>query len=352
MTPATWPPGRRSWWRRWSPAGRCRPGFAPAPVGRGPRAALLRKRAGDVARHWPLLAAGARRRLAGDVRRVGGGRPTERLAARRLGPGPGAARPGRAAAAGRGGAGRPGGRQPLRRRAAAAAAPAAGRRPGRRRRRGPARRPGTPAAPRPALSRRRRARVRQDRRHGSRTDRPGVRADRRLPRPRLRHRRVTRRRRRAGGHLRPRRRSGWPRRSRRSAARSGRSGWPPTWPTRTPPQRLVAAAREHFGRLDGALVSVGGPPPGTAAAVTDEQWRESFETVFLGSVRAARTVAAALTDGGAIGAGAVHLGARARCPGWASPTGCGPAWPGWPRTWPTSTARAAYGWSACCPGGS
>ncbi|MFG2169381.1 SDR family oxidoreductase [Micromonospora chersina] len=67
------------------------------------------------------------------------------------------------------------------------------------------------------------------------------------------------------------------------------------------PVRLVAAAREQFGRLDGALVSVGGPPRGTAAQITDEQWRESFETVFLGSVRTARTVAAALTDGGAIG---------------------------------------------------
>lgn len=67
------------------------------------------------------------------------------------------------------------------------------------------------------------------------------------------------------------------------------------------PERLVAAAREQFGRLDGALISVGGPPRGTAAQVTDEQWRESFETVFLGSVRAARTVAAALTEGGAIG---------------------------------------------------
>jgi 3-oxoacyl-[acyl-carrier protein] reductase len=67
------------------------------------------------------------------------------------------------------------------------------------------------------------------------------------------------------------------------------------------PERLVAAAREQFGRLDGALISVGGPPPGTAAQITDEQWRESFETVFLGTVRTARTVAAALTDGGAVG---------------------------------------------------
>ncbi|MET7836302.1 hypothetical protein [Micromonospora sediminicola] len=33
------------------------PGFAPTPVDAA-RRALLRKRAGDVARHWPLLAAG------------------------------------------------------------------------------------------------------------------------------------------------------------------------------------------------------------------------------------------------------------------------------------------------------
>ncbi|MFC4150353.1 SDR family oxidoreductase [Micromonospora mangrovi] len=80
------------------------------------------------------------------------------------------------------------------------------------------------------------------------------------------------------------------------------------------PHRLVAAAREQFGRLDGALISVGGPPRGTAAQVTDEQWRESFETVFLGTVRAARTVAAALTDGGAIGL-VLSTSARSPVPG-------------------------------------
>ena len=67
------------------------------------------------------------------------------------------------------------------------------------------------------------------------------------------------------------------------------------------PARLIEAATGGFGRLDGALVSVGGPPPGTAARVTDEQWRAAFETVFLGTVRLARTVAAALGPGGAIG---------------------------------------------------
>jgi 3-oxoacyl-[acyl-carrier protein] reductase len=66
------------------------------------------------------------------------------------------------------------------------------------------------------------------------------------------------------------------------------------------PRDLVDAAMDRFGRLDGALISVGGPTGGTAAEMTDDQWRSAFETVFLGSVRAARTFAAALPGGGAI----------------------------------------------------
>jgi 3-oxoacyl-[acyl-carrier protein] reductase len=67
------------------------------------------------------------------------------------------------------------------------------------------------------------------------------------------------------------------------------------------PSQLVEAARSTFGRLDGALISVGGPPPGTVARTSDEAWRIAFETIFLGTIRLARTVAEALTDGGAIG---------------------------------------------------
>ncbi|MFI5865815.1 SDR family oxidoreductase [Streptomyces sp. NPDC051546] len=73
--------------------------------------------------------------------------------------------------------------------------------------------------------------------------------------------------------------------------------------------RLVAAAREHFGRLDGVLISVGGPAPGSAADNTDEQWTAAFESVFLGAVRLARAAAAELSDGGVIGfvlSGSVH----------------------------------------------
>ncbi|MER7592249.1 SDR family oxidoreductase [Micromonospora sp. NPDC127501] len=80
------------------------------------------------------------------------------------------------------------------------------------------------------------------------------------------------------------------------------------------PEQLVAAAQEHFGRLDGALISVGGPPPGNAAAITDEQWRLSFETVFLGTIRAVRTVANALPEGGAIGL-VLSTSARGPVPG-------------------------------------
>ncbi len=65
-------------------------------------------------------------------------------------------------------------------------------------------------------------------------------------------------------------------------------------------ERVVATARDTWGRLDGALVSVGGPPPGTVASTSDEAWRAGFESVFLGAVRVARTVAAALDDGGSI----------------------------------------------------
>lgn len=66
------------------------------------------------------------------------------------------------------------------------------------------------------------------------------------------------------------------------------------------PRELVDTAMDRFGRLDGGLISVGGPERGSIAELTDAQWRDAFETVYLGSVRAARTFAAALPDGGAV----------------------------------------------------
>ena len=65
--------------------------------------------------------------------------------------------------------------------------------------------------------------------------------------------------------------------------------------------RLIAAAREHWGRFNGVLISVGGPPAGFVADNTDEQWRTAFESVFLGAVRLARAAAADMEAGGVIG---------------------------------------------------
>ena len=63
------------------------------------------------------------------------------------------------------------------------------------------------------------------------------------------------------------------------------------------PARLVRAAQEGFGRLDGALVSVGGPPRGSVLETSDEDWETAFRSVFLGSVRTAREVARHLAEG-------------------------------------------------------
>src|SRR4051794_31151506 len=41
--------------------------------------------------------------------------------------------------------------------------------------------------------------------------------------------------------------------------------------------RLVAAARTRFGRLDGALISVGGPPRGGVLETPEDAWQSAFQ---------------------------------------------------------------------------
>lgn len=65
-------------------------------------------------------------------------------------------------------------------------------------------------------------------------------------------------------------------------------------------ERLIAAALANFGRLDGALISVGGPAAGETADLDDEAWREAFETVFLGPVRTAQILSAHLPPGSSL----------------------------------------------------
>ena len=65
-------------------------------------------------------------------------------------------------------------------------------------------------------------------------------------------------------------------------------------------QRLIAAAVARYGRIDGALLSCGGPPAGSALETSDEVWRAAFESVFLGPLRTARAFASTMSEGGAL----------------------------------------------------
>lgn len=54
-------------------------------------------------------------------------------------------------------------------------------------------------------------------------------------------------------------------------------------------------ALDRFGGLDGALISVGGPPRGGVLENSDDEWRAAFDSVFLAGLRVARAVVGATT---------------------------------------------------------
>ena len=83
---------------------------------------------------------------------------------------------------------------------------------------------------------------------------------------------------------------------------------------------LVQTALQNFGRLDGALISVGGPPPGAVMDLDDREWRNSFEAVFLGAIRIARTVGRAVEHDASI-AFVLSTSVRAPLPGMAISNG-------------------------------
>jgi 3-oxoacyl-[acyl-carrier protein] reductase len=56
------------------------------------------------------------------------------------------------------------------------------------------------------------------------------------------------------------------------------------------PEAAVKLALEGFGRVDGAFVSVGGPPKGHVLENSDEQWQAAFSSVFLAALRMSRAV--------------------------------------------------------------
>lgn len=57
----------------------------------------------------------------------------------------------------------------------------------------------------------------------------------------------------------------------------------------------VALALATWGRLDGALISVGGPPRGGVLQNDDATWMAAFDSVFLAALRFARAVIGAAT---------------------------------------------------------
>jgi 3-oxoacyl-[acyl-carrier protein] reductase len=65
--------------------------------------------------------------------------------------------------------------------------------------------------------------------------------------------------------------------------------------------RLVDEARSRLGRIDGALISVGGPTPGTVFQTTVDDWRDAYESVVLGPLELVRALVPHLGEGAAIG---------------------------------------------------
>jgi 3-oxoacyl-[acyl-carrier protein] reductase len=65
-------------------------------------------------------------------------------------------------------------------------------------------------------------------------------------------------------------------------------------------ESVVGAALHRWGQVDGALISVGGPPTGTVLDTPDEVWTTAFESVFVGALRVARAVAGAIQGPGSI----------------------------------------------------
>ncbi|MGY1832517.1 SDR family oxidoreductase [Geodermatophilus sp. SYSU D01180] len=64
---------------------------------------------------------------------------------------------------------------------------------------------------------------------------------------------------------------------------------------------LVGRALETLGRVDGVLVSVGGPAPGTVLTTAEDDWRAAVDSVLLGPLRLVRALDPHLSAGAAIG---------------------------------------------------
>jgi 3-oxoacyl-[acyl-carrier protein] reductase len=66
-------------------------------------------------------------------------------------------------------------------------------------------------------------------------------------------------------------------------------------------ERLVGEALDRLGRVDGVLLSVGGPRPGALFDVAEDDWRSALDSLVLGPLRLVRALLPHLGDGAAIG---------------------------------------------------
>jgi 3-oxoacyl-[acyl-carrier protein] reductase len=82
---------------------------------------------------------------------------------------------------------------------------------------------------------------------------------------------------------------------------------------------LGTTALERLGRIDGALISVGGPRPGSVLDTPEDAWRDGVDSILLGPLRLVEALVPHLADGAAI---AFVCPARCASPwtGWRSPT--------------------------------
>jgi 3-oxoacyl-[acyl-carrier protein] reductase len=65
-------------------------------------------------------------------------------------------------------------------------------------------------------------------------------------------------------------------------------------------ERVRAAVGDSLGRLDGVVVNSGGPPPGEALAISDEDWRGAYELLLGGPLRLLRALVPLMGEASAI----------------------------------------------------
>jgi 3-oxoacyl-[acyl-carrier protein] reductase len=66
------------------------------------------------------------------------------------------------------------------------------------------------------------------------------------------------------------------------------------------PERVVAAAVERFGRIDGLVNNVGGTDIRRLDELTDDDWQRSFELNLMTAVRTTRAALPSMPSGGAV----------------------------------------------------